>query len=186
MKKIVLIFPGIGYHCDKPLLYYSKKIALSCDYEIREVNYGGFPEKVRGDVAKMKQCFNMALEQSEEILADIDFSSYGDILIIGKSVGTAVAGAYANRHALDARFILYTPVEQTFLNKFNNAIAFHGTNDPWVETSVIKDLCEKNNIPVYITENANHSLETGNMIKDIENILEVMKITEEYINVNFS
>lgn len=25
MKKLAVLFPGIGYHCDKPLLYYSKK-----------------------------------------------------------------------------------------------------------------------------------------------------------------
>lgn len=25
-KKICVVFPGIGYHTDKPLLYYSKKI----------------------------------------------------------------------------------------------------------------------------------------------------------------
>lgn len=27
------IFPGIGYHCDKPLLYYSRKLAQECGYE---------------------------------------------------------------------------------------------------------------------------------------------------------
>jgi len=27
--KIAVVFPGIGYHVDKPLLYYSKKIAAS-------------------------------------------------------------------------------------------------------------------------------------------------------------
>ena len=26
--KLAVIFPGIGYHTDKPLLYYSKKLAL--------------------------------------------------------------------------------------------------------------------------------------------------------------
>lgn len=25
--KLVVCFPGIGYHCDKPLLYYSRKLA---------------------------------------------------------------------------------------------------------------------------------------------------------------
>ena len=26
-KKIAVLFPGVGYHTDKPLLYYSKKLA---------------------------------------------------------------------------------------------------------------------------------------------------------------
>ena len=32
-EKLVIIFPGIGYHCDKPLLYYAKKLAKEHGYE---------------------------------------------------------------------------------------------------------------------------------------------------------
>ena len=39
MKKLAVLFPGIGYHCDKPLLYYSKKYLKVYGYEIIEVNY---------------------------------------------------------------------------------------------------------------------------------------------------
>ena len=31
--KLAVFFPGIGYHCDKPLLYYSRKLAQECGYE---------------------------------------------------------------------------------------------------------------------------------------------------------
>ena len=31
--KAAVFFPGIGYHCDKPLLYYSRKLAQECGYE---------------------------------------------------------------------------------------------------------------------------------------------------------
>ena len=34
MKKLAVLFPGIGYHCDKPLLYYSKKYLKVYGYEI--------------------------------------------------------------------------------------------------------------------------------------------------------
>ena len=33
--KAAVFFPGIGYHCDKPLLYYSRKLAQECGYEDR-------------------------------------------------------------------------------------------------------------------------------------------------------
>ena len=48
MKKLAVIFPGVGYHVDKPLLYYSKKIAAHYGYEIVEVAYGKLPKKVKG------------------------------------------------------------------------------------------------------------------------------------------
>ena len=30
MRKLMILFPGIGYHCDKPILYYGKKIVSAC------------------------------------------------------------------------------------------------------------------------------------------------------------
>lgn len=46
--KLAVVFPGIGYHVDKPLLFYSKKIAASHGFEIVEVPYGNFPTDVKG------------------------------------------------------------------------------------------------------------------------------------------
>ena len=36
-KKICVVFPGIGYHTDKPLLYYSKKYMIAHGYDIVDV-----------------------------------------------------------------------------------------------------------------------------------------------------
>ena len=47
--KAAVIFPGIGYHTDKPLLYYGKKLAKEAGYRIIEVNYTGFPQNVKGN-----------------------------------------------------------------------------------------------------------------------------------------
>ena len=41
--------------------------------------------------------------------------------------------------------------------------------------------CEEGGYPLYVTEDANHSLETGNVAKDLENLQEIMRVTEEYI-----
>ena len=38
---IAVIFQGIGYNADKPLLYYSKKIALERGYDVKVVEYSG-------------------------------------------------------------------------------------------------------------------------------------------------
>ena len=56
-EKIIVLFPGIGYHSDKPLLYFSKRIARSLGYEIVELKYE-FPYKAReimNDKARMKE-----------------------------------------------------------------------------------------------------------------------------------
>ena len=179
-KKIAVFFPGIGYTCDKPLLYYGAKLAAEKGYEIARVPYGNFPPNVKGDAEKMYQCFVSAREQSEEILREVEWEDYSDIVFFSKSVGTVVAGAYAARHHIPCRHVLFTPVETTFSFGVKDAIVFHGTADPWANSDVIRNACQEANLPLYITENANHSLETGNVETDIDTMKATMKIVREY------
>ena len=53
MSKLAVFFPGIGYNVDRPLMYYSRKIASKLGYEIRLLPYGGFPEDAKSGKDKM-------------------------------------------------------------------------------------------------------------------------------------
>lgn len=181
MKKTAVIFPGIGYHTDKPLLYYSRKIAAAQGYDVIEVPYGKFPKGVKGSKEKMEKSFFSALEQAEQILNDVDFSGNDDILFISKSVGTAVAAAYAEKHGLYTRNVYYTPVEPSFQFMKQPGIVFTGTADPWVAFDAVEQGCRNGGFPLYVTEDGNHSLETGDVRRDLENLQKIMGITEEYI-----
>lgn len=184
MSKLAVIFPGIGYHTDKPLLYFSKRLASNAGYEIISVDYTGFPKGVKGSKEKMKESYLIALEQTRDILKDVDFTSYEDVLFISKSVGTVVAASYAKERGLQVRNIYYTPVEQSFdYMQEGSGIVFHGTADPWVETPVIEAGCEKLSLPLYITPNASHSIETGDVQTDLNNFKVIMEQTQKYITL---
>ncbi len=71
MKKIAVLFPGIGYNCDRPLLYYTGKLALLYGYELKKAEYGGFEAGIKGNREKMEKAFYSALSQTEKILADV-------------------------------------------------------------------------------------------------------------------
>ena len=180
---IAVLFPGIGYTCDKPLLYYSEKLVRERGYEVVRVPYGGFPPNVKGDPVKMYQCFVSAREQSEDILRDVEWDQYSEIVFFSKSVGTAVALSYAAEHGLGARQVLFTPLAETFRFPVvvGSAIAFHGTGDPWAGTEEIVRICEEKQVPLYLTPKANHSLECGKVRKDIKTVREVMKTVEEFL-----
>lgn len=181
IRKIALVFPGLGYHTDKPLLYFSKKLAAEEGYRIIDLPYSGFPSGVKGDAAKMQQCFFMALEQTEEMLKEENLQE-AELLVLAKSIGTAVAAAYLEKHQLTARCLYYTPVEESFrFIKEKSGIAFTGTADPWVETAAVEDYCGKMQIPLTIIPDANHSLETGEALRDLEILQQVMRETEIYL-----
>ncbi|MDO4941544.1 MAG: alpha/beta hydrolase [Lachnospiraceae bacterium] len=180
--KIAVIFPGIGYHTDKPLLYYSKKQAAGAGYRVIEVSYGNFKSGIKGNADLMKEAFESALTQTETILQNQEFDSDGELLFISKSIGTVVAAAYEKEHKLNAKNIYFTPLEDTFgFVKPESGIVFHGTADPWAETSVIKSACEKLSLPLFITEDANHSLEQGVVSRDVEALALIMDQCESYL-----
>ncbi len=185
MKKLAVIFPGIGYTVDKPLMHYSRKLAACHGYEIKLLPYTGFPGKIIGNRERMKESYEIALRQAEEMLSDTDFSVYDEILFIGKSIGTTVAAQLAeNFSAVERiRLILYTPLEDTFRFSFRDAVVFTGTADPWVgeKDSRIPELCRQRGIPCHIIEEANHSLETKDVGTDLKNMQKIMKKTERFM-----
>lgn len=174
-KGLAVLFPGIGYTNDRSLLYFSGRVAVNAGYELLRVTYGGFPPGVKGDREKMKDSFVLAGKQAEEQLRDVRWEEYEEILFISKSIGTVVASAYARERNLAVRSVIFTPLEETFLFLRGDALVFHGTADPWAETAKIRAACEKCGVPLFITEGANHSLETGDAVKDVETLTGVVE-----------
>ncbi len=167
--KLCVLFPGVGYTVDKPLLYYTGKMFQKEGYTLLQMKYHDLPEKIRGDREKMELTFRIAMKQVEARLVDVDFREYEDVVFVGKSIGTVLAAAYARTHGRSqVRFIYMTPLQDTFIYAPpKNGLAFHGTADPWAETPVIREACERLSIPLYTYSDANHSLETGDVMTDI-------------------
>lgn len=182
MSKIAVYFPGIGYHCDKPLLYYGRAIACGLGYkDYRNVYYKYNAGNIRGNEGKMKEAYESLFLQAEAELADILWTEYDDVLFISKSIGTIIAASYAGKYGLKhARHILYTPLAQTYLFAPDHAIGFIGTSDPWSDTDEIIRLSETNHIPLTVYDDCNHSLECGDALKNIEVLKDVMQKTMDF------
>lgn len=180
--KLVVFFPGIGYHCDKPLLYYARKLAQEYGYEeniFLSYSYDG--GNIRGDEKKMQQAFEVLYEQAEKQLANIDFGKYQEILFVSKSVGTIIASNYAWKHKILCRQIMYTPLRQTYEFPHKDAIAFIGTKDPWSDTEEVVYISGVQKIPIYVYEDTNHSIETADTMKNLEILTDVMAKTKKYM-----
>ena len=103
--KLAILFPGIGYHTDKPLLYYSKKILKNMNYEIKEIHF----ENLDFDLNKSK---DEAYKQAKDQIHKFDLKAYDSILFISKSIGTYCAAKLAHEYKLTAN-IYFTPLDFT-------------------------------------------------------------------------
>lgn len=189
ISKKAILLPGVGYSCDRPLLYYAGKLATQKGYAPIKVDYAGykgFAKSMRGDLDKMTAAFEYAYKQTNALLSE-QIAADDDLLFIAKSVGTVVAAAYLNRHKRAGRAIYLTPLAETFW-VFNeehpygaDAISFHGTTDPWAKTDAVEAGCDKYNIPLIKIPSANHSLETGDALGDINNLVQIMRKINDFI-----
>lgn len=180
-RKIAVVFPGIGYHADKPLLYYGARLARAQGYEIRSVRYPALPGGIREDAAKRAEAVRLVCGAAEAQLGGVDWAAYGGVLFLSKSIGTAAAARLAAEHGLAPRQVYFTPLAETFDALTGGGIVFHGTADPWAETAVIRRACAAHGLPLHETEGANHSLETGDVLRDLDILRTVMTRTAEYL-----
>lgn len=183
-KKLAIFFQGAGYHCDKPLLYYSKKIAKNKDYEIIEADYDfrEFVKNIKEDAEATQKALEFGLERVTEQLKDVDFSTYDRVVFIGKSIGTAIAAKYNAENEIGAEQIVFTPIEATFsyLSPCDGFV-FHGTADPLCDTDMCVQLCEQMSLTYAVIPDANHSLETGDVSIDLTNMKRIMSIVEDLL-----
>ena len=182
IRKLAVVFPGMGYNTYGPLLYYSGKLAKAVGYELMlDIEYHDLPQKIRGDLKLMQEAALKAYECVEAQHSGIDWSAYERILFIGKSIGTVVAAKYNQEHKIGAKQIWYTPVEATFKYAEGTIEVFIGDADPWSDIEKVKELAASSGIPLHIYPGCNHSLESGDILSDIRTLSDVMEKTRKYI-----
>ncbi len=184
LKKVAVIFPGMGYHSDKPLLYYSKKLAKARGYEVIEITYDlkKRAKDVMNDKEARKETFLQAVSEVKKQLSSVNFADYEDVLFIGKSIGTAVAAYFDKENGINARHIVFTPVPETFEHLRDNCgIVFHGTADPWCENELADIKCEELQLELLKVADANHSLETSDPIMDCNRMAGILKKVDEML-----
>ncbi|GFP76319.1 hypothetical protein [Clostridium fungisolvens] len=173
-KKIVVIFPGVNYRADCPLLYYAGFKFETRGYEKVAINYDDLTNK-----------YDLLAQFIEAVKSDvlaklraIDLSQYDDIVFVSKSMGTAVAGWIEEKLCIKARHIYLTPIEETlsYIKKDKDIIiVVAGTRDKLLNTNILKEQCMKENIPLKLIDGAGHRLEVkGDIDKNIELLREIV------------
>lgn len=219
MRKIAVIFPGLGYTKDRPLLYYAGKIAEAHGYERRALDFSSLRLTKDGlrDPARLEEAVDRCAGMAEALWADVALgcgkgisgsssrvavsvssmssaaeqsakAGYGhdgesaeraDIVFISKSIGTVAASLFAKRHGIAVRQIYFTPLE--YIEHFaeaDNGLVFYGDADPFANPREIARIAEALHLEAHCFANANHSLETGDVLDDIANLQKVMQIVE--------
>lgn len=180
--RLALIFPGLRYTCDMPLLYYSTELLLERGCDVLQLWIDSeAPEFERISQAELTQ---QLLEYSEALLiAGKNGGTYNDLLLVGKSLGTlTMTLMLTNDQAfLNETTIWFTPlvnlppVSQVMLSLSGPAFIAGGDADPTFEQEAVSQIKAKPNTTVTVLKDANHSLEIpGDPIRSLQILSRVM------------
>ncbi len=187
MKKLAVIFPGVGYTCTKPLLYYTAAMAAEHDYEIIRLDYGQDIHTFHGRTpAELEPVIKLAIKRTLPQLENVPFNDYDDIIFISKSIGTTISCQLEGALSLRGKVkqFLMTPIPSTlrYLSDING-LFFAGTADPYVPENKIRAAAR--NFPEKtggIFEDCNHSLEQkGNTLGAIRNLRLIVECLEKML-----
>ncbi len=176
-KKLTVLFPGMGYTIQKPLLYYSDALLDSLGYDVIRIKY----DRVDTDIPTG---IRQAYEMMHHFIQEFPWHNYDDIIFVEKSIGTVLGHRYATELNIPAKHFTMTPLAYTFdyMTPGTSCYMLHGTNDSYMDTGLFYEKCNtlgfKDNYTVI--EHANHSMEIGNVSADLANLTHFMKLLEKF------
>lgn len=186
MRKIAVFFPGTGYHCDKPLLYYARKLAKEIGFEEQICIKYDYDFDAVKDFEELEGAYPFIFAQIEEQLNYVNWNAYDEILFVCKSMGTVLSSMYIEKHHADhVKQVWFTPVANAFARELHkcDTIAFLGTLDPISDVNEISKLCKEKAIPLSLYESCNHSLECESVRKNIKVLDDIMEKTLNFLSL---
>ncbi len=174
MKKLVIMFPGVGYTMDCPLLYYASFLYEAKGYEQIHMKYNHI--LFEPDLTKEEKTLK-AREYIWEKAKDIDFSAYEEVVFLSKSFGTAEAGILAEKLGINPIQIYLTPLPRALQYiKKTDTVVIGAVDEVYPEC---KTYFDEHGIEPMDIEGADHSLEVKG--KPFES-LEILKNVMRYID----
>lgn len=179
-KKIAVLFPGIGYTCKRPLLYYTGMLAQEYGYGLIRLDYGEDIHSMKcRDAQALAQVAELALARVCRELTERDLRSCDRLLFLSKSVGTVVACRLEQKLGISALHYLMTPIPATlpYLDHCRGLFV-SGTGDPYISEEEVLEAAQRYPGKVgRIFEGCNHSLERpGHTAENLQNLQEVVAL----------
>ena len=184
MRKLAIVFPGVGYNKDRPLLYYTGKLAKQCGYELVHLDFSGlnWSKEALKDREFLLRIVDVCLEKTQAGLERFGDISGDELVFISKSIGTVVANAFVAREGLKAKQICYSPLEmiREFVRE-EGAVLFCGDADPYALYENLAEIAKEKHLEIHTIHGGNHSLETGDLNTDLENMKEIVDICRKIL-----
>jgi len=186
---LAIIYPGIGYTAQMPVLYYPSRVLLARGADVLRAEYAyNRPEfrilsKVEQDQwfhADVMAAYHVALAQR----------NYRQLTLVGKSLGTLALGHLlsASAHLSPIRCLWLTPLlrndqlREQIRRTQHRALFVIGTADPHYDPAYLADVQSATKGRSVTIEGADHSLEIGDdIIQSLHAQARIIEAVEQFL-----
>jgi len=173
--RLGLVFPGLGYNCDMPLLYYPTKLLLARGADVLQLR----PDYATPEFQSLpgeERARRAGADASAALHAGLAQRHYRQIVLVGKSIGTLAIAQLVSTEArlADAVTIWLTPVFRgrqvvEAAARFQGPALFvAGTADSLFDADAMSRLREATRTETLVVEGADHSMEiSGDLLRSV-------------------
>lgn len=185
-KGLAVFFPGAGYTCDMPALYYPRKVLLSQGYDVLTMEYSFQKEEKMFSKEMMK---SVLVDGENTLKSALNEKPYQEFVLVGKSLGTRILSHLLTGYSqlTNSKAIYLTPVFSKDFNRLTGKVQQEtlmviGTEDPFYVPDMIEDLKKIKAFELVVLEKADHGLEVpGDCLKSIEYQKDICKAIKNFI-----
>ena len=187
---LALIYPGLRYSCDKPLLHYTTEILLDLGFDVLQL-WADYDNPEFQGASQAEQTVQLIEDGKALLQAGIQSNSYSNLILAGKSLGTLTMAFILSEKLKIPKLktIWFTPlfylppVSKTVLELNDPAFVAGSKADHTFDSVTVKQLPEKANIEFHVIENANHSLEVpGDPLRSTQILSSLMEELVEFLD----
>lgn len=181
-KGLVVIFPGGGNSCDRPILHYSRKYLLYNGCDVLCISYTNIIDEEGSNEQKIE---NIVIEVSKAIKEVEKGKSYTNKIFISSSFGNIVSNELKIRKSFkNDKSIYLSPTAQAvkYFEMFPGFI-ITGTNDEYLPQEEIDKLVKKYKDTILVFENGTHSLENANVQDSLDFCKTAVTTILDYLDV---
>ncbi len=189
-QDIALVFPGLAYNSNMPLLHYTIQTILASGINVLTIDYdysnnSEFMEqslRTRSDwlIEDVEAALNVVTERENQKV----------VCLTGKSLGTIALGHLLETYEdlRNAKTIWLTPLIKNpqlleqMLAYMKDAVLVIGTKDPHYDSDIIDRLNISTQLSGIVIDGADHSLEIeGDVTKSLRVLMQIVSILQQFL-----
>jgi hypothetical protein len=187
---LAVIFPGLRYTCDMPLLFYPTKLLLGKGFDILQLQVD-YTDDTFAKNSPDRQIDWLGEDARGAVQAGLGQRDYPHLVLLGKSIGTlAMSVLLLNQPELNSHVTIWlTPlfrlplVEQATQQLKAPALFVGGTGDNTFDAARLAHLENVIQAQSLVYEDADHSLEvSGNLPRSLDILQEMVTSLSDFVD----